>query len=246
MPQPIDLPTRVLVAEGEAQIRSLCSEYTQERRDAMNAIGLDTAALAATLEAAIDALKQAKAMQEMAKVDLRVEHIQDRNLAEQGYRFKLATDARIRAYLLLHPEHEEMRPAFRIRKLRGPRPQPVLSELHNTLAELANHQERLVEVGIDDDYLRAGHKLVELLHRNKEETHQALVDQKAATAHLRDLEQTVSDVFRKLTAFDKAVVAEAPDVERMFNLYIIKTEIRRVRALNEASKKRILLEETSS
>lgn len=225
-----NVATRVLVDQAFVILRLLNVEGTAKRRADLAQVGLDAADFTNALKTSAKALQLAETLQESAKQSYLREAGEDAVLAEAGYRYKLAFDARVRTHLSKNEGHEELRGLFRFGKLRSARARSVVYELLITLHEANKLDGMLASSGITPEFLAKGQKILDELEAEKAETAEQKDARMTATEKVRALEIEVSQQLAQLVAADEAIALEEIEEGLVFRLDTIRTEEARLAA----------------
>lgn len=229
-----EVSTKVLIAQARTTERELGVEVTKARRVALSRLGIDADVLKQQLAAATQALEELEAEQERAKAHYLREAREDRALAEEGYRYKLALDARVRAYIARHGDQDDLRGRFRFGHLRSARARGVVYELRAVLPEAEMLLPKLKDVGVDEALVAKGYDILSRLAKDQDETAEAKGQRQELTRKVREGEKQVSRLLAQLVAADEAVALENPSEGRVFRLDVIAAERGRIRAAREA------------
>lgn len=229
-----EVPTKVLIAQARAVVRDLKVEGTQDRRAALASVGVDAAVLGQELDAATRTLEELEAEQERAKAGYLREAREDQAIAEEGYRYKLALDARLRAYIARHGDDDDVSGRFRFGHLKSARARGVIYELRVVLPEVDAMQGKLADVGVDAAFVARGHDILARLSADTSETADAKDARQTLTRGVRAAEMQVSRLLAQLVAADEAIALESASEGPVFRLDIIRAEVGRVRAARDS------------
>ncbi len=229
-----EVPTKVLIAQARATENALGASATKPRRDALATVGIDANALKDLLAAETTKLEKLEADQERAKNTYSRETAEDRAIAEEGYRYKLALEARTRVYIASHEDDDDLRGRFRFGHLRVARARGVVYELRAVLPEVELMSDRLSAVGIDAAFVARGHDILARLHVEQAESAEAKKERERLTKAVREGELIVSRLLARLVAADEAIALERPAEGTAFGLDIIAAELGRQKAARDA------------
>ena len=223
-----DVSTKVLMD----QARLTHSELNAPANKALESVGLDLPSFINNLGTATEKLQKFEAGQERAKTELLRELKEDRGLAENGYRWLLRLQSRIRIYLSENPTADEyvMRNRFRFGKVKNASARAIVYELRIVLPEVQKMLEELKGVGIDEKFFNEGKKILKQLGIDRDESAEAKADQEKMTREVREAEIKVSQLLRRLVLTDMSAALEHPEGKRWFPLDIIATEMGRIQA----------------
>lgn len=228
-----EVPTKVLLAQARSTLRELAIDATAPRRAALKELGIDAENFTAELQSATDALQEIEAEQERAKAHYQHEASEDRAIAEEGYRYKLALDARVRAYIATNGDDDGLRNRFRFGQLRVARARGVTYELRIVLPEAQAFKDKLAAVGVDDAFIQKGYDILARLDADRQETTQARAQREKLTRQVREGELRLSRLLAQLVAADEALAVATPAEGRVFRLDLIRAELGRIEAARE-------------
>lgn len=227
------VPTRVLIDQGKTTLRDLDLEPFRTRLAALESFGIE-AGYRDSLRQATEALEHVEVEQERAKAAYSREAKEDQAIAEEGYRFKLALDARVRAFIAANGDDDDLAGRFRFGQLKSARARGVVYELRIVLPEAEALRDRLASVGVNDELIASGHDILARLGADQQETAAAKSEREALTRRLRAAELELSRHLDRLQRSDEAFALATPDQGPLFRLDLIRAEIARVEAAREA------------
>lgn len=221
--------TRVLIDQAKTLGRQLEQDIGKERLAALGPFGLPST-FAADLKSRTEALATAEGEQERLKAAYTREAREDRAIAEEGYRYKLAIDARARAHIAQHGDELDLPGRLRFGKLKSARARGVVYELRVVLPEVAALKDQLADVGITTALVEKGWDILKRLGVDQAETAEAKAEREAMTKQVRDEELATTRLLDLLLATDEAYVLGDPEAEPLFRLDLIRAEQARVQA----------------
>lgn len=222
-----------LTDQLKTTLDELAAEANADRLKALAEFGIDGPKFTKKLQAAYDSLSGTKAGQERTKGDYEAETGDDQALAEQGYRWKLRLDSRVRCYISQNGDKEDLAGQFRFGQLHAPRAKGVRIELLIVLDVAKKYAAKLAPFGVTPAFLAEGKGYLDKLGGPT-----ASVGTKAKrgkeTKAVRKLALTASQLLAQLVEADEAYALDHEDETTVFRIDRIRAEEGRLRAERKA------------
>ncbi len=228
-----NVPVACLTDQLRTTLDELAAEANADRVKALAEFGIDGPKFTKKLLGAYDTLVAAESNQERTKGDYDAETDEERLVAEQGYRWKLRLDARVRCYIKQHGDKDDLAGQFRFGELHAPRARGVRNELLIALDECKEHAAKLAPFGVTAAFVGEGKALLAKLGATTPST-ATKAKRGKQTRGVRKSALAASQLLAQLLAADEAYALDHEDETVAFRIDLIRAEEGRIRAARQA------------